>query len=54
VMTNFLNNDRVLAVQLGGALFVIAAILCLALVKEGKKPDEEDTIRLEMEEQRSI
>lgn len=54
VMTNLLNNDRMLAVQLGGGLFVIAAILCYLFVKKEQKPDEEDELRLEMEEQRSI
>lgn len=54
VMTNLLNNDRMLAVQLGGGLFIIAAILCYLLVKKERKPDEEDTIRLEMEEQRAV
>lgn len=36
IMKNVLHNDRVLAVQIGGGLFVIAAILCVILVKEEK------------------
>jgi maltose/moltooligosaccharide transporter len=37
VMKNILHNDRLLAVQVGGGLFVIAAILCLVLVKPADK-----------------
>lgn len=54
VMTSFLNNDRMLAVQLGGFMFIIAAVLCYLLVKETRPADEEETIRMEIEEQRPI
>ena len=36
IMKNVLHNDRVFAVQLGGGLFILAAILCYILVKEDK------------------
>jgi maltose/moltooligosaccharide transporter len=32
-----LHNDRVLAVQIGGGLFILAALLCYFLIKEEKK-----------------
>jgi len=34
VMKNLLNNDRLLAVQIGGVLMTIAAVLCYVLVNE--------------------
>ncbi len=34
LMKNVLNNDRLLAVQLGGGLMILAAIICFALVKD--------------------
>lgn len=34
VMTNFLNNDRLAAVLIGGVLLCLAAVACLLLVKE--------------------
>lgn len=37
IMTNFLHNDRLLAVQVGGCLLCIAAVLCVFVVKEEKK-----------------
>ena len=53
IMKNILHNDRLLAIQVGGFLFIIAAVLCYLLVKD-VKVDEEETIKLEIEEQRSI
>ena len=53
IMKNVLHNDRLLAIQVGGFLFIIAAVLCYLLVKD-VKVDEEETIKLEIEEQRSI
>jgi maltose/moltooligosaccharide transporter len=37
IMKNVLHNDRMFAVQLGGGLFIIAAILCYVLVNEKKE-----------------
>jgi maltose/moltooligosaccharide transporter len=37
IMKNLLNNDRLLAIQVGGGLFILAAILCYFIVKEGPK-----------------
>ncbi|AHF15228.1 MFS transporter [Niabella soli] len=34
LMRNVLHNDRLLAVQVGGGLMILAAVICLVLVKE--------------------
>lgn len=34
VMKHLLNNDRLLAVEIGGVLMIIAAVLCFVLIKE--------------------
>ncbi len=54
VMNGVLHNDRLLAIQLGGFLFIIAAILCYLFVKENKIPSEEELIKMEIDEQRAI
>lgn len=36
IMVNFLHNDRLLAVQIGGVLLCIAAVVCALIVKESK------------------
>jgi maltose/moltooligosaccharide transporter len=36
IMSNLLNNDRMLAVQIGGGLMILAGILCYFIVKENK------------------
>jgi maltose/moltooligosaccharide transporter len=37
IMKNVLHNDRILAVQIGGVLFIIAAAICYLFIKEDKK-----------------
>ena len=37
IMKNVLHNDRLFAVQLGGGLFIVAAIICYLFIKEDKK-----------------
>lgn len=39
IMRNFLHNDRLLAVQIGGYLLIVAAIVCLLIVKEKEEPN---------------
>lgn len=36
IMKNVLNNDRVLAVQIGGGLFIAAALICYLFIREDK------------------
>lgn len=40
IMENYLNNDRLLAVQIGGILLIIAGTLCAFVVKEDKKIED--------------
>ena len=55
LMKNVLDNDRVLAVQVGGALMVIAAIICVLFIKDVKDAvDEEFIDELIIEENRSV
>ena len=56
LMKNVLGNDRVLAVQVGGGLMVIAALICFLFIRESKseKIDETLTAELEIQEQRSV
>lgn len=37
IMNNFLHNDRLLAVQVGGCMLCIAALVCIFIVKETKE-----------------
>ncbi len=56
VMNNLLNNDRLLAVQVGGFLMILAAIICFLFIKEKKlgAPDDRATAEMEILEQRSV
>ncbi len=52
MMRNVLNNDRLLAVQLGGGLMVIAALICFLLIKDVPVEDEGLTGKMEIEGER--
>ena len=56
VMNNLLNNDRLVAVQVGGFLMILAALICFLFIKEKKlgKTVEETTAEMEIREQRSV
>ncbi|MEJ0101185.1 MAG: MFS transporter [Bacteroidota bacterium] len=56
LMKNVLHNNRMLAIEIGGFLFIAAALLCYFLVKEKRNEytDETETAILEMQEQKSI
>lgn len=56
LMRNVLGNDRLLAVQVGGGLMVIAAVICYCFVRERKHEviDEQLTAEMEIEETRSV
>ena len=41
IMQHLLNNDRMLAVQIGGILMILAGILCYLVVKDNPGKDEE-------------
>lgn len=54
LMRNILNNDRLLAVQLGGGLMILAAVICFIMIKEPKTVNEELTDKLSIEEHKSV
>lgn len=54
IMKNVLHNDRVLAIQVGGGLFLLAALLCIGLVREDRRPDPATELKIEIDEKRSI
>ena len=53
LMKNVLGNDRVLAVQVGGGLMIIAALICFLFIKEIRVKEPLAT-KLEIEENRPI
>lgn len=56
IMNNLLNNDRLLAVQVGGYLMIIAALICFFFIKEGRKEKEDEALtnELKITEERSV
>lgn len=54
LMRNVLNNDRLLAVQLGGGLMILAAVICYLFIREPKKTNEVLASELAIEENRSV
>jgi len=56
LMKNVLNNDRMLAIKIGGFLFIAAALLCYFLIKEKRNEytNEIETAILEVREQKPI
>lgn len=56
VMNNLLNNDRLLAVQVGGFLMILAALICFFFIREKKEEeaDEAETSEMEILENRPI
>jgi maltose/moltooligosaccharide transporter len=43
IMTNYLDNNRLLAVLIGGLLLIFASIVCILIIKE-EKPQNEKSI----------
>lgn len=54
IMRDVLHNDRMLAIQLGGGLFLLAALLCVLLVKDTRVVDEVTELKIEIDEKRPI
>ena len=56
IMEHLLDNDRMLAVQIGGALMILAAVICYFIVKEKKNEYVKEGLvaELEITEQRSV
>jgi maltose/moltooligosaccharide transporter len=56
IMKYILNNDMLLAVQIGGVLMIIAAIICFVFIREKKaeKIDVAETAGMEILENRTV
>lgn len=54
VMEHLLNNDRMLAVQIGGFLMILAAVLCYTLIKEHTTEGSGDMAVYETADDRSV
>ena len=56
IMSNLLDNNRMAAVQIGGVLMILAAIICYIFIKERKNDyaSDEDISEIKIEEQRSV
>ncbi len=56
LMRNVLNNDRLLAVQVGGGLMTLAALVCFFFIKEKKSEVIDETLmnKMEISEERSV
>jgi maltose/moltooligosaccharide transporter len=54
LMKHVFNNNMLTAVQSGGVLMILAAIICFFFIKESKQFNETEAVKLEIEEQRPI
>lgn len=56
IMENFLHNDRLMAVRIGGVLLMLAAIICALIIKENKDDSQAAALaaKLEILEDRPI
>jgi len=56
LMKNVLNNDRLAAVEIGGGLMILAALICFIFIKERRNEmiDETEVTKLEILEERSV
>ncbi len=55
-MQHLLNNNRMLAVQIGGVMMILAGLICYFTVQEkkGERIDEAKVATLEIKEERSV
>jgi len=55
IMEHLLNNDRMIAVEIGGVMMILAGIICYVIVSERKDEiiDKEDTL-MEIREDRTV
>lgn len=54
LMRNVLNNDRLLAVQLGGGLMIFAALICYFFIRETKNTNNILTVEMKIEGERTV
>jgi len=53
LMKNVLHNDRLAAVQIGGVMIILAALICFFFIKDSKV-DEVEALKLEIAGERSV
>ena len=55
-MEHLLDNDRMFAVQIGGVMMILAALICYFFVSErkGEKIDEELAATMEIKGERTV
>lgn len=54
LMKNVLHSNRLAAVEIGGGLMILAALICFFFIKEKKDEDRIETAKLEIEGERSV
>src|SRR6478736_680455 len=54
IMQHWLNNDRMLAVQIGGVLMILAAVICYSLIREDKSELSDDAAIYETADDRPV
>lgn len=54
LMKNVLHSDRMAAVEIGGAMMILAALVCFFFIKEQRAVDQIQTTKLEIEGERSV
>ena len=56
LMKNVLNNNRLAAVEIGGCLMILAALICFIFIQEKKLGGEDETLttKLEILEERTV
>ena len=54
LMKNVLHNNRMAAVEIGGGMMILAALICFFFIKEPRVVDETQTAKLEIEGERSV
>ena len=56
LMKNVLHNDRLVAVECGGGMMILAALICFIFIREKKLGAEDETLtsKLEIAEERSV
>ena len=54
LMKHVLHNNMLAAVQSGGGLMIVAALICLFFIKETKDENKTETVKLEIEGERSV
>lgn len=54
IMEHLLDNDRMLAVQIGGVLMILAAVICYTLIRENKTEEADESAVYETADDRPV